>query len=164
MISSAKFRFIAPRLCFLRAPASRPATLPFNIAMELKDEADVDPPIRHPQAWIPVQPSLQKTGRKPISHAAVEDDDEEGLAQGSRDSEDKGTIGKDLGGIRFTPIRTVEAGTFRFETWVEEGRAKLKETDGQGKGKSAASSDIPKINLEKSKISFSASSGDSVKK
>jgi hypothetical protein len=34
MISSAKFRFIAPRLCFLRAPASRPATLPFNIAME----------------------------------------------------------------------------------------------------------------------------------
>ncbi|KAJ4361229.1 hypothetical protein N0V95_002047 [Ascochyta clinopodiicola] len=26
----------------------------FNIAMELKDEADVDPPIGHPQAWIPV--------------------------------------------------------------------------------------------------------------
>ena len=141
-----------------------PEKCSFNIAMELKDEADIDPPIRHPQAWIPVQPSLQKTGRKPIRHAAVEDEDEEGLTQGSRDSEDKGTIGKDLGGIRFTPIRTVEAGTLRFETWVEEGRAKLKETDGQGKGKSAASSDIPRINLEKSKISFSASSGDSAKK
>ncbi|KAG9202891.1 hypothetical protein G6514_003914 [Epicoccum nigrum] len=130
-----------------------PEKCSFNIAMELKDEADVDPPIRHPQAWIPVQPSLQKTGRKPIRHAAVEDEDEEGLTQES----------KDLGGIRFTPIRTVEAGTFRFETWVEEGRAKLRETEEQGKGKSAASSDIPKINLEKSKLSFSASSGDSIK-
>jgi mitotic spindle assembly checkpoint protein MAD2B len=86
-----------------------------------------------------------------------------GLTQESKDPEDKGTVGKDLGGIRFTPIRTVEAGTFRFETWVEEGRAKLRETEEQGKGKSAASSDIPKINLEKSKFSFSASSGDSIK-
>jgi mitotic spindle assembly checkpoint protein MAD2B len=96
-----------------------PSKCSFNISMELKDEADVDPPIRHPQPWIPVQPSLQKTGRK----VTVRDEEEEEEVE-----KGKKTEGHDLGGVRVTPIRSVEAGVFRFETWVEEGRAKF-ETD-----------------------------------
>ncbi|KAJ4354492.1 uncharacterized protein N0V89_006229 [Didymosphaeria variabile] len=88
-----------------------PPDCSFNISMELKDEADVDPPIGHPQKWVPSQPSLQKTGRK----GAVLNDDE----MHSRPE------GEDLGGAKVTPIRTVEAGVFRFETWIEEGRAKF---------------------------------------
>lgn len=65
----------------------------FIIATELKDDVDLEPPVGHPQAWISVQPSLPKTG--------------EALRQ-------------DPGALRFTPIRTVEAGTFKFETWIEE--------------------------------------------
>jgi mitotic spindle assembly checkpoint protein MAD2B len=87
----------------------------FNISMELKDEADVDPPIKHPQPWIPVQPSLQKTGRK----ATVRDEEEEQAREKAIDG------GEDLGGVKVTPIRAVEAGVFRFETWIEEGKAKF---------------------------------------
>jgi mitotic spindle assembly checkpoint protein MAD2B len=93
-----------------------PAGCSFNVSMELKDEADVDPPVRHPQPWIPVQPSLQKTGRK----VTVRDEDEEEDIEKGKRSE-----GDDLGGVKVTPIRTVEAGVFRFETWVEEGKAKF---------------------------------------
>lgn len=127
-----------------------PEKCSFNISMELKDEADVDPPVGHPQAWIPVQPSLQKIGRKPVKHARVEDEGAEGSTQESKDSEDKRKMGEDLGGVRVTPIRTVETGTFRFETWVEEGRAKFGEVGGKAK--------------EKPKTSFSTSSRDSIMK
>jgi mitotic spindle assembly checkpoint protein MAD2B len=100
--------------------AELPPNCSFNITMELKDEADVDPPIRHPQPWIPVQPSLQKTGRK----ATVRDEEEE------KQREKAIVEGGDLGGVRVTPLRSVEAGVFRFETWVEEGKAKFeKQTD-----------------------------------
>jgi mitotic spindle assembly checkpoint protein MAD2B len=92
-----------------------PANCSFNISMELKDEADVDPPIKHPQPWIPVQPSLQKTGRK----ATVRDENEEEAREKAIDE------GEDLGGVKVTPIRAIEAGVFRFETWVEEGKAKF---------------------------------------
>ena len=91
----------------------------FNISMELKDEGDIDPPIGHPQPWIPVQPSLQKTGRKATSR----DEEEEKDLEAGRREENK--EGRDLGGVRVTPIRSVEAGVFRFETWVEEGKAKF---------------------------------------
>ncbi|KAF2034947.1 DNA-binding protein [Setomelanomma holmii] len=96
--------------------APLPLNCSFNISMELKDEADVDPPVRHPQPWIPVQPSLQKTGRK----ATVRDEDEEEQVEKGKKVE-----GEDLGGAKVMPIRSVEAGVFRFETWVEEGRAKF---------------------------------------
>lgn len=33
--------------------------------------------------------------------------------------------GKDLGGVRITPVRSLEAGAFIMEVWVEEGRGKL---------------------------------------
>lgn len=114
-----------------------PENCSFNISMELKNEADVDPPLGHPQAWIPVQPSLQKTGRKNDKHARVEDEGEEGSTQESKEIKE-GKGGTDLGGVRVTPIRTVEAGTFRFETWVEEGRAKFEGKGAVNKGKGRA--------------------------
>ena len=98
--------------------APLPPDCSFNISMELKDEGDIDPPIGHPQPWIPVQPSLQRTGRQ----AMVRDEDEEQAVEAGRRRDKEGG---DLGGMKVTPIRTVEADTFRFETWVEEGKAKF---------------------------------------
>lgn len=104
--------------------APLPSNCSFNISMELKDGADVDPPIRHPQPWIPVQPSLQKTGR----NATIRDEfDEEEFEMGRRGAEKEG---QDLGGAKVTPIRTIQAGFFRFETWIEEAKAKLQSTQG----------------------------------
>ncbi|KAF1345604.1 DNA-binding protein [Lizonia empirigonia] len=97
----------------------------FNIAMELKDEVDINPPIGQPQAWIPVPSSLQKTKQKAFRHTTVDHGGADGSIQESNEIENKKTRCEDLGGLRFTPIRTVETGTFRFETWVEEGRAKF---------------------------------------
>jgi len=98
--------------------APLPPTCSFNISMELKDEGDIDPPIGHPQPWVPVQPSLQKTGRKVTIR---NEENEETVEPGQQ----KNKEGFDLGGVRVTPIRSVEAGVLRFETWVEEGRAKF---------------------------------------
>ncbi|KAF1840815.1 DNA-binding protein, partial [Cucurbitaria berberidis CBS 394.84] len=124
-------------LIALTTRTSQLAPLPphcsFNVSMELKDEGDVDPPIGHPQPWIPVQPSLQKTGRKATSR---NEDEEEEIEAGTRRNEQEG---KDLGGVKVTPIRSVEAGVFRFETWVEEGKAKF-EMEEQGSSKTSFAS------------------------
>ena len=77
-----------------------PEDCTYTVAVELKNKAD--PPIGHPQPWVPSEPSLQ-TGEK-------------GQSQ---------TIGRDLGGVRSVPVRAVEAGEFRFESWIEEGKAKM---------------------------------------
>ncbi|KAH6614969.1 hypothetical protein C7974DRAFT_56794 [Boeremia exigua] len=119
-----------------------PSKCSFSIAMELKNEADADPPARHPQPWVPVQPSLQKMGRVGVHNAG-----DDGAVEESNESGDKMKTGEDLGGVKFTPIRTVETGTFRFETWVEEGRAKSGRPSGQTKAK-------PKVSFAK-KVSFS---------
>lgn len=37
----------------------------------------------------------------------------------------KSRKGKDLGGVRTTPVRALEAGVFKMEVWVEEGRGKF---------------------------------------
>jgi mitotic spindle assembly checkpoint protein MAD2B len=36
-------------------------------------------------------------------------------------------MGANLGGIKSTPVRLVEAGEFILEAWVEEGRAKYQD-------------------------------------
>ena len=74
----------------------------FTVAIELKDQAD--PPIGHPQPWIPVQPSLQRDVPK--------------------SQEDSVKSGSDLGGATMTPVRSVDAGEMAFEMWIEEGIAK----------------------------------------
>jgi mitotic spindle assembly checkpoint protein MAD2B len=127
-------------LISLNSRTSQLAPLPpncsFNISMELKDEGDVDPPIGHPQPWIPVQPSLQKTGRKATSR----DEDEEEQIEAGRRAKDR--EGADLGGVKVTPIRSVEAGVFRFETWIEEGKAKFEGQSGDSAKTSFASSGV----------------------
>lgn len=74
----------------------------------------MDPPIGHPQPWIPAQPSLQpadKVAGGDVGHGR------DGLGAEPRK-------GGDLGGVRTTPVRSVEAGEFILEMWIEEGKAK----------------------------------------
>lgn len=81
-----------------------PPDCTFNVAIEVRDEAD--PPIGHPQPWIPAQPSLQR-------RAGTFDED------GYDDR-----LGSDLAGVNVTPIRAIDAGELVFEMWVEEGEGK----------------------------------------
>ena len=85
----------------------------FTLAIELRDEDDVDPPLGRDGGWIAAEPGLQKE-RKGREH----DSSGDGVVEGSRK-------GKDLGGVKTTPIRSLEAGVFRMEVWVEEGRGKF---------------------------------------
>ncbi|TKX19742.1 HORMA domain-containing protein 2 [Elsinoe australis] len=78
----------------------------FTIAVELKGESD--PPVGHPQAWIPAQPGLQKRIRK----------DEDGMHE---------DLGDELGGVKTTTVRSVAAGDLMFEVWIEEGKTKFEE-------------------------------------
>ena len=87
-----------------------PENCSFTLCMELKDQAD--PPITHPQPWIPAQPSLQR------SRDRVGDDGSENTPTTEQ--------GSDLGGMKTTPIRSVGAGEFVLEMWIEEGKRKAK--------------------------------------
>ncbi|KAK4184528.1 DNA polymerase zeta processivity subunit [Podospora australis] len=88
--------------------APLPEGCTFTMAIELKDNprdafSEDSAPISQSQDFIPSQPTLQPASTKP----------------GGRLSP-----GEDLGGIKTTPIRAVEAGPLFFECWVEEGQAK----------------------------------------
>lgn len=98
-----------------------PSGCPFTLAIELKDDIDVDPPLGHPQPWIPAQPASQKTK---LNHS---DAGGEAQTNGSRPSR----LGKDLIDARVIPIRSVDAGELLFEMWAEEGLAKY---NAQGAG------------------------------
>ncbi|KAF3030295.1 hypothetical protein E8E12_001038 [Didymella heteroderae] len=114
----------------------------FNIAVELKNDVDVGPPIEHSQAWTAVQPT-----------------------QESSETEDKRKSREHLGTLRFTPIGTVETGTFRFETWVEKWWAKFEDMGDKAPDSPEGSFTGPKIPAHsegKGTISFSTSSGDSM--
>jgi len=78
----------------------------FTVVVELKEESE--PPIGHPQAWIPVQPGLQKTIRKDDNDRPID-------------------MGAELGGNKVTPLRSVSAGDMMFEMWIEEGKTKFEE-------------------------------------
>ncbi|KAK0746479.1 DNA-binding protein [Schizothecium vesticola] len=78
----------------------------FTVAVEMREEGEG--PIGHPQAWIPSEPNLQ-----PVSST-------------------REMAGEDVGGVRTTPIRSVQAGPLFFECWLEEARAKFTGEDGNG--------------------------------
>ena len=97
-----------------------PPNCSFTIAIELKDK--VDPPIGHPQPWIAAQPGLQP---KDSSAGKVSTDgDENSSAENGDEARRESGRGKDLGGVRTTPVRSVEAGEFVMEMWIEEGKGK----------------------------------------
>jgi mitotic spindle assembly checkpoint protein MAD2B len=81
-----------------------PAGCTFTLAIELKEESN--PPMKHPQAWMPVEPSLQR-------EIGVDEDGFEEVKKG-----------ESVGGVKTLPVRTVEAGEMCFEMWIEEGRGK----------------------------------------
>ncbi|KAK4980873.1 hypothetical protein LTR66_010317, partial [Elasticomyces elasticus] len=87
-----------------------PENCSFTVAIELKDEGDA--PIGHPQPWVPVSPGLQKSVHK--------------------DAESRGRTGEDVGGVRTTPLRNVEAGEMMFEMWIEEGKTKMRGPEKNG--------------------------------
>jgi mitotic spindle assembly checkpoint protein MAD2B len=98
-----QFRAVMARLAYShRDLEPLPEDCSFNIAIELRDDAE--PPITHPQPWIPAVPSLQKETETNDHHAQT---------------------GSDLGGISTTPIRLVDAGPMVFEMWIEESRTKI---------------------------------------
>ncbi|CAG8974920.1 hypothetical protein HYALB_00006708 [Hymenoscyphus albidus] len=76
-----------------------PKDCTFTLSIELRDEAD--PPIGHPQPWVPSEPSLQ-------------------ISKKGKEKE-----GADIGGVKSSPIGLVEAGDFVLEAWAEEGAAKF---------------------------------------
>lgn len=53
------------------------------------------------------------------------DHDAMGVEEGSLGGTGRSRKGKDLGGVRTTPVRSLEAGAFKMEVWVEEGRGKF---------------------------------------
>jgi mitotic spindle assembly checkpoint protein MAD2B len=69
----------------------------YTVIVELRDEAE--PPIGHPQPWVPSEPSIQKTRDRETGET---------------------TRGSALDGARSIPIRAVESGAFVLETWVEQ--------------------------------------------
>jgi mitotic spindle assembly checkpoint protein MAD2B len=95
-------------LVMLNTRCSRLKPLPkdcsFNLCMELKDQPGVDPPLGHAQPWIPAQSTSQSIDSGDRRESAGEER-LKGLA-------------------KTTPIRTVEAGVLRFDTWLEESKAK----------------------------------------
>jgi len=104
---SEQFRAVMAKLAFChRDLEPLPDECHFNIAIELRGEAD--PPIGHPQPWIPAVPSLQKERESEHSSASV---------------------GEDLGGLATTPLRLVDAGPMSFEMWIEEGKTKIEALD-----------------------------------
>ena len=80
------------------------------------------------------QPELQrKSSRNKAASQARQSD--ETAKEGMQDGEvSNSRVGEDLGGIRTTAVRNVEAGEFRMEVWVEEGRGKDEFLDDGGRG------------------------------
>ena len=76
-----------------------PADCTYTLVVELRDEAE--PPIGHPQPWIPSEPALQTTKDKETG---------------------KTKRGPAVGGAKSMPVRVVESGAFTLETWVEEAK------------------------------------------
>ena len=103
--------------------------------VELRDstpEHMADPPIGHPQKWIAADVGLQRGGKGGDEGGGGRERGEEGKGK----EKGEGKKGRDLGGVRTTPVRAVEAGAFKMEVWVEEGRGKveLEEAERLGAG------------------------------
>ena len=102
-----------------------PEDCSFTLAIELRDEEGVDAPIGRGDRWVAAEPGLQRERRREGAGGDVL----EGTSSGDAETEEyrmgESSKGKDLGGVRTTPVRALEAGAFRMEVWIEEGRGKF---------------------------------------
>ncbi|KAL8659168.1 MAG: hypothetical protein Q9226_000575 [Calogaya cf. arnoldii] len=106
-----QFRATISRLSTLSSALSPlPPDCSFTLVTELRDDADIHPPLGPDTPWVAAEPSLQKQRKRNESEAKL-----------------ASTRGNDLGGVRTTPIRSVESGAYIMEMWVEEGKSKFQE-------------------------------------
>ncbi|KAL8949565.1 MAG: hypothetical protein Q9222_004339 [Ikaeria aurantiellina] len=91
-----------------------PPECSFTVVAELRDEPDVQPPLGSDTPWIAAEPGLQK--RK--SNTSRPHDQDEAHERPS-------AMGRNLGGVKTTPVRNLESGAFSMEMWIEEGQAKF---------------------------------------
>lgn len=77
----------------------------------------MDAPIGNPQPWVAAEPGLQRE-----------------RGGGDEEGKEGRKTGKDIGGVKTTPVRSLEAGAFVMEVWVEEGRGKFDTGKGEGQG------------------------------
>lgn len=107
------------RATLSRLTTSLPRLLPlpedcsFTLAIELREEEGVGAPLgarQEERRWVAAEPGWQ---RGPDD--AVEFD---GLGRSKK--------GRYLGGVRTTPVRSLEAGAFAMEVWIEEGKGKFR--------------------------------------
>lgn len=129
-----QFPAVLARLCMLSASlGSLPDDCTFTIAIGLRDQPLGEAPIGNSMSMVPAEPGLQKTeSKKPESEYDCIMMPSIGTKKGQH-----------LGGVRTTLVRSVEAGPFLMEVWIEEGKEKvefgvsMRETQ-SGKGKSPA--------------------------
>jgi mitotic spindle assembly checkpoint protein MAD2B len=121
---------------------SRLAPLPpdcsFTLAVELKEKPQGVAPIGWPMPWVPSEPGSQR------AEMGANADDTGSGENGDSESSERVKRGGNLGGVKTTPIRSVEAGPFVMEIWAEEGREKMKVKteveDGEGAAKTEKTS------------------------
>ena len=77
----------------------------------------VEAPLGREGGWVAAEPGLQRE-RNGRDGGRDEERFDGRSGKGSRKE-------KDLGGVRTTPVRNLEAGAFAMEVWVEEGRGKF---------------------------------------
>lgn len=119
-----------------------PTGCTFTIAIELKDDAD--PPVGHPQPWVPVQPEMQRIKKgSDMSREDAANDDLYGVSQPDSSAEtrqQRRQPEKESSIRRTIPMRAVDAGEVMFEMWVEEGKSKSELTESDFGGGSTESS------------------------
>lgn len=75
--------------------------------------------------WIAAEPGLQPEVKPREGEGEGKSGEGEREGEGTGKEKRATMRGKDLGGIRTIAIRSVEAGEFVLEVWVEEGRGKM---------------------------------------
>lgn len=106
--------------------------------------------VRNVQPWIVAEPKIQKEQQRAQRRRAAtrgQGGVEEAAAAAAE--EDKDGAGEGLSSARTTPIRSLDAGAFVMEMWVEEGKGKLEIPPKQDPSQSAqpSSSDPPTYSI-----------------
>lgn len=92
-----------------------PPDCTFTLVAELRDDGGVQPPLGSTTPWIAAEPGLQKTKKK------------NGNMHDEQETRSSTKVGEYLGGVKTTPVRTLESGAFSLEMWIEEGKGKFEE-------------------------------------